>query len=346
MNVGSVVWATQSGLGILAKAFYDHGVVNRTLVIQHPHYETHWNWYPQQDNRYLPHEVNKFLDGLDVLLLFETAIQWNVAKLAQLKGIPIVLMPMYEWTPPNLPVIIDKYLCPSLLDLRYYRDKPSRLGAQFIPVPVDKPWRLRSKATHFVHNAGHGGTGFRNGTPELLQALQYAKSPFKLTVRGQPGIVGPKQAKAAEGRIQALFKQAKFDPRVEYKLGDFAYDTMFNEGDVFIFPEKFNGLSLPLQEAYASGMLVMASHRFPSNTWLPTDPLIPVERYNKVQVAIQVEEASVDPKEIANCIDTWYGRDIEEFSIKGKQWAEANSWEVLKPRYTTLLEEVCGTPVK
>jgi hypothetical protein len=121
---------------------------------------------------------------------------------------------------------------------------------------------------------------------------------------------------------------------------------MFSEGDVFVFPETFNGLSLPLQEAYASGMLVMASHRFPSNTWLPTDPLIPVSHYVKDQVAVPIEKAVIDPKEIAHCIDTWYGRNIEEFSLKGKQWAEENSWEALKPQYVTALEEVCGSPVE
>lgn len=346
MNVGSIVFATQSGLGILAKSFYDHGIVNRVVVIQHPHYETHWSWYPQQDSRYLTHEVNKFLDGLDVLLVFETAIQWNIAKLAQIRKIPIVLMPMYEWTPPNLPVSVDLFLCPSLLDLKYYRGKASRCGSKFIPVPVEKPWQLRTKALHFVHNAGHGGSGFRNGTPELLQALPLVGSPIRLTVRGQPGILGPKRARASEDRVSALFRQAKSDPRLDLQLGDFPYDSMFEEGDVFVFPEKFNGLSLPLQEAHASGMLVMASNRFPSNTWLPTDPLIPVNRYREAQIAVPVESAVVEPREIAYCIDTWYNRNIEEYSIKGKQWAEANSWEVLKPQYLSALEQVCGIATK
>ncbi|MCK9568751.1 hypothetical protein M0R72_07410 [Candidatus Pacearchaeota archaeon] len=340
MKVGSIGWATQSGLGILAKAFYDHGVVNRMLVIQHPHYDTHWDWYPTQVG------VDRFLDELNVLLLFETAIDWNVAKKAKAKSIPIVLMPMYEWTPPSLPVPIDLYLCPSLLDLRYYEHKPSRLGAKFIPVPVEKPWKLRTKALHFVHNAGHGGSGFRNGTPELLQALPLVGSPIRLTVRGQPGIRGPKRARASEDRVSALFRQAKDDPRLDLQLGDFPYDSMFEEGDVFVFPEKFNGLSLPLQEAHASGMLVMASNRFPSNTWLPTDPLIPIHRYREEQIAVLVESAIVEPREIAYCIDTWYNRNIEEYSIKGKQWAEANSWEVLKPQYLSALEQVCGIATK
>ena len=40
---------------------------------------------------------------------------------------------------------------------------------------------------------------------------------------------------------------------------------------MFVFPEKFNGLSLPLQEARAAGMLVLATDRFPMNTWLPRE---------------------------------------------------------------------------
>jgi glycosyltransferase involved in cell wall biosynthesis len=112
---------------------------------------------------------------------------------------------------------------------------------------------------------------------------------------------------------------------------------MYADGDVFVFPEKFNGLSLPLQEAYASGMLVMTSHRFPMNTWLPTDPMIPVDHYERDRVAVDIESAVIDPKEIAETMDRWYSRSIEEFSIKGRDWARENSWEVLGPKYLDIL---------
>jgi hypothetical protein len=312
-------------LGILARAFVEHGVISEVLLVRHPHYENHPEWYPRAYNR---KTVDLFLGNIDILLLFENAFYWEVVKQARARHIPVVMMPMYEYTPWPCPQEIDLFLCPSLLDYEKYVDK----NAVFIPVPVEVPWRLRKRAHRFVHNAGHGGKGFRNGTPELLEAMRHVRSPIHLTVRGQPG----------EKRIKELFDywKPKVDCRVALVYGDVPDTELWEEGDVFIFPERFNGLSLPLQEAYASGMLVMATDRFPMNTWLPNEPLIPVNRYDKEQIAIEVEKAVIEPQAIAEEIDAWYDQDITPYSLRGKQWAEVNSWPALLPQYISTLEQL------
>lgn len=330
MIVGSIGYATKSGLGILLHDFQRHGVVNRVLVVTHPHYHNHPSRYGEGVG-FDCSQCEAFLQDLDVLLLFETGFHWDILNEARRRNIPIVLMPMYEWTPTPFPIPIDLYLCPSLLDLERYKSLP----AQFIPVPVEVPFRLRSRARHFIHNAGHGGTNWRNGTPELVQALRYVKSPIRLTLRGQPNFGGG----PGEGRVQDLLKRVR-DPRVEVVLDDVPFDTLWEDGDVFVFPEKFNGLSLPLQEAYASGMLVMASRRFPMTTWLPNAPLIPVARTERKKIAVPVDSAVIDPQAIAELIDRWYDADISAYSLQGREWADENSWAILGPRYLELLEGV------
>jgi hypothetical protein len=126
--------------------------------------------------------------------------------------------------------------------------------------------------------------------------------------------------------------------------GEIPREQLFDDQyDVYIAPEKYNGLSLPLQEAFASGMMVMTTNRFPANTWLPTAPLIPPTMTRITQVMgghLKFEESVIDPEAIAMCLDGWYGRNIEEFSFAGLQYAEANSWTVLKPLYIAALESV------
>ena len=328
--VGSIGYATKSGLGLLMKRFYDKGVINRVYLVKHPHYQNYQlGWYNPEDVYY---SSDNLFDGLDVLLLFENAVgnNWSLVERARQLGIKIVMMPMYEWTPMPLPVPADLYLCPSDLDQQYY----SSLPHVRINVPVEVPWKLRTKAEVFIHNAGHGGSHFRNGTPELLDAMQYVKSPVKLIVRGQPG----------ERQIERLFQDGwrkTHDPRITYVLQDVPEEELYSTGDVFIFPEKFNGLSLPLQEAYASGMLVMAGDRFPINKWLPENPLIPVHRYVKDRMnssCPEFDKADINAITIAAQIDNWYGRPIEQYSNYGRYWAEENSWEVLKPQYMEILE--------
>lgn len=322
MVVGTICFATRSGLGLLAKSFVDHGVIQRILVVQNAHFVNHTDWYPPEQ-AFSKETVDDFLRGLDVLLLFEQFFDVDTVVRAKRQGVKLVMMPMYECTPARLAVEMDAYICPSELDLHHYRDR----GACYIPVPVDVPWRLCETARVFVHNAGHGGMGYRNGTPELFEALKYLKSDVTFIVRGQP----------KSWHIEKLFKSFAGDPRVTLTLADVPDEELWATGDVFVFPEKFNGLSLPMQEAFATGMLVMGTDRFPMNRWLPKEPLLPVPKYNVDRMAVNVSKAVVDPVALAKHIDSWYGRDITEWSLKGREWAKRHSWEVLGPMYRDAL---------
>lgn len=304
-KVGAVVLATDQGLGYLAKSFFDNGIFSKVTIYKHGSRTNHWDWYPRESVV----SVEELFEECDTILFFETTFYPQILEKARERGKKTVLMVMYECTPQRLSPSL--FLSPSLLDKQYYPD------SLFIPVPVGVPWRLRTKAQVFVHNAGNGGIGGRNGTQELLEALPHIKSPIKLIIRSQIPLPHVN------------------DPRVEVRLGTF--DDIWSEGDVFIFPEKFNGLSLPLQEAYASGMLVMAGDRFPINTWLPTEPLIPVSSYKKERIAVEFDCAVYDPKEIAKMVDLWYDVDITDFSLRGKAWAKENSWDVLRERYLEIL---------
>lgn len=333
LRVGTLVYATEQGLGYLAKSFYDAGVVTHTLVVRHSHRDNLGQyWYPESREiglSYLPQEravAHRLCDSVDVMLFFETPFHWELINYCRSKGVKTVLMPMYECLPPKslLPYQPDYFICPSLLDLRYFPDANSR----FIPVPSNSSvvWRQREKARQFVHNAGHGGLKGRNGTKELLEAMKYVKSPIELLIRSQ-----------------SIRTVTISDSRVRVEYGSYPYSSLYDWGDVFIFPESFNGLSLPLQEAYASGMLVMTTDRYPMNQWLPKEPLIPVESYRRDRVSgrcVEFDRAVINPRKLAKTIDRWYDADIRALSSSGREWATANSWEVLKPVYMSHLENI------
>lgn len=312
--IGSVGLATKQGLGYLLKDFYDNGIINKVLLHRHTDRTNHYEWYKEEDWRTLSKENYEwFLDGLSALIIFETPFSWDIVDLARNKGIKTILIPMYECTiiPPRQG--FDFILSPSLLDQKYYPE------SSLITIPNSFVWKLRKKANVFVHNAGNLGLGGRNGTKEVLEAMQYVKSPIKLIIRHQKG------------------NFTSSDSRISFE-GEVSRGTLYKEGDVFLFPEKFNGLSMPIQEAFASGMMIMCGDRFPMNEWLPKEPLIPVKSYKKEVVVKEVKIAQFDPKDIAKTIDEWYGKDITDFSLKGKEWAETNTWN----NFTDNLIEICG----
>lgn len=372
LRVGTVNYACQSGLGILTKSFYDAGIVTDMFIVEHSRHPTCWEWYPQTTPRCPARELDgyarglrRFVDDLDVLFCFETPFYWPVVDYAKSRGVKTVLMPMYECSLTNPPATFDEYWCPSLLDLRYFSEMHMPEGEQvppfeachgvygsvsrFTPVPVKVEWRQRTEARVFIHNAGHGGLKGRNGTRELLHAMRYVKSDVRLVIRSQESLGDVLNASYPKTTIQ----EGTLDS--PWKNG--------GSGDVFIFPEKFNGLSLPLQEARASGMLVMATNRYPMNSWLPTEvptpsgavdllsgpegdilnPLIPVVTTVRNRIGppyMEFDEVTINPRMIAEKIDEWYGRDISVYSSQGKEWAKSMSWETLGPKYRTLLEDL------
>ena len=339
LRIGSIGYATDQGLGMLHKQFYESGLITHPAIYRHPHPSrpTHTEWFKDPlvlNSR--PFQIQpglaEWANSVDVVLFFETAFDWSVISYLRDRGIKTALMPMYEWAPTSFGAHKpDLFICPSLLDVQYFPGNP------FMPVPVDPSrWRLRTRARHFVHNAGHLGCRGHKGTLEILQAMRYVKSPLKLTVRAQD---------TAELREKVGQSGGCVDDRVHIEYGQIPYENLFDEGDVFIMAEKFNGLSLPLQEARAAGMAVMTSNRFPMNTWLPEEYLIPVASYHEARVSAGhslFQEAVVEPQAIAAKMDEVFGTDLTEVSSSGKEWASRNSWEAVKPQYVSQLENLCN----
>lgn len=331
MNIGTVAYTTNSGLGILAKQFYQAGLIDRIMTINHPRYQSHPEWYPKECT-FNQFESKKFFDKLSSIIIFENAFgSWNVVANAKRQGIKFILVPMYEWTPKPLPVEPDLVICPSLIEIDYFK----QYRHIHIPIPApdnrDIPFKLRVEARTFVHNAGHGQVGYAKGTPEVLEAMSHVRSPIRLIVRGQ----------TREKRIDELFQKYRNYSNIEIQYGEHEYSSLFSTGDVYINAERYNGLSLPLQEAFSSGMMVMTSNRFPANTWLPNEPMIRVSGYHRHRVnQTDFDMATIDPIDIAETIDKWYGKDITSFSLQGKKWAEENSWEKLLPKYLEAIGNV------
>lgn len=331
MRIGTFCYATSQGLGILAKDFYDHGVVTDAMPIMHGSRPNHDSWYPNaqwisslKDFKQRDMMID-FAKSMDVMLFFETPFWWPIIDHCKQAGVKTALMVMYECMPRQLPVIPDLILCPSLLDLQYY---PT---GKLITVPVDQKWKLRERAIRFIHNAGHGGLQGRNGTIELMEAWGLVKTPAELIIRSQSPIKGS----------PAFPSCSQHGTRIKFELREVPREELFSDGDVFVFPEKFNGLSLPLQEAYASGMCIAASERFPMTGWLPNKPLIPVTGYlpSSIGGCNSFNKATIRPEDIASKIDELYDTDISEFSKAGKAWAEENSWDKLKPKYLEVLSK-------
>lgn len=335
MRVGTVAYCSRQGIGWIPKWYYDHGVITDVVLLHHSKRRNYTEWYPEGTPIVAsrPFEMHQsFRDmvaRVDLMLFIETPFDWDAIRYCQSRGVRTVIMPMYECTPVKRPHEPDLWLCPSLLDMEYFSQ------GKFVPVPVEYPWRHRSRARRFLHNGGHLGLRGHKGTLEILKAMEFVKSPIELKVTSQdkPGLE----------RILDQVPETYGDDRIFIDYSDIPHENLYDGYDVFIMAEKYNGLSLPPAEARAAGLLVVTSDRFPLNSWLPRHPLIPVSSYQKARVGggyMEYDEAIVTPEDIAATIDQIYDSDISEYSLSALDWAKGMSWEVLKPQIMEALQGV------
>lgn len=372
MKVGTVCYATQQGIGHLAKNFYDAGVIDEVLIYRHGSRPTQSHWYPRGTPELVGRPFNgpaveEFLRKIDVLIQFETPFDWSFLDLCRQRGVKTVIVPMYEWVPKRVPISPDKWICPSLLDQEYFPGSPylpiplppcSECGGYGMPnnrhqVDADRgvccmtvacmkcggsgksiKHTQRTQARRWLHNGG--GLGFRGhkGTREIIKAMRHVKSDLTLTIRAQD----------VKGLHDLVIEnpEIKRDSRVTLQYGGIERDDLFGEEfDVFVMAEKYNGLSLPLVEARAAGMVVVTSNRFPMNTWLPSGVLIPVSRYERASVSgayVEYDEAVIRPEDVAATMDRVFEYDdVFAYSESAKDWSEWMSWGRLRPLW---LEEL------
>lgn len=338
MKIALIARFDNSGLGTLSWEFSQHlkPYISRILLVQNGVYQTFPERYAEFETRtikpqssFTKQDEDWLLEKVDILLSFETFYSWSIITRCRARKIKSVLITMYEMTPDRLPLCPDVFLCPSRLDFEYFKTKLPK-NSYYLPIPVNTEklvWRKREKAETFIHTASHGGVAGRKGTGLLLNAMKHVKSDIKLTIyTWQPILASNK------------------DPRIEIKLQNFKnYWQIWQNGDILVYPQDYNGICLPIVEAMASGLGVITTDIYPFNEYFPRELMFKPVSYYKTRChlgLIEVEAAKIRPEDIAEKIDEWAHQDISQFSEYGRQWAVENSWEKLSPKYVKLLESL------
>lgn len=329
-KIGFIGRADNSGLGTMSWEFTRHIPCEKILIVKNGVYQIFPERFPGakiSGREFTKETVDWLLDGITGLVAFETTYDMRIFKEAKKRKIKTYIIPMYECSPPMSIIDPDVIICPSELDFNVYSKNKAGREVVFIPFPVDRErlkFTQKTKAHTFVHNAGHGGLAQRNGTSELLAAIPMVQSDVKFIIRSQ-------------GHINYSH------PKADVRVGNFEnYWDLWNEGDVFVFPHKFDGMSLPVQEALAVGMPVLSTAIFPFTKWLPTDWFFTADQIINTRVmnnSPEIEYAVVKPEEIARKIDEIANQDIREMSNLAMKIADKISWDKLKAKYVQVFSQ-------
>lgn len=340
MRLGLIARADSRGLGIQTRAVHDHLHPAKTMVIDctsaKPLPIRH-DWYPNATwikGTPRASDFAAWLPGLDVVYTAETPYSHSLFEVAQKMGVRTVLHVNPEFLDhirkPYLPKP-SLFACPTHW-LWNRIPEPKAL----LPVPVATERftpHTAEKATRFLHVVGRPAIHDRAGTADLLLALESVTSEIAVTITCQePGYVNQLMS-VNNIHLPDNITLTVADGDVE------DHADLYTGHHVLISPRRFGGLSLPMQEACAAGMPVIATEVSPNTDWLPADWLVRASYAGEFMAHTSVDLYTVDHHALAAKITQLAAdkRYFQEASQQALAIAKQLSWEQLTPLYQRVL---------
>lgn len=311
-KVGLIVRGDNTGLGNQTKNLAYMLRPDRVMYINSKPFngnEQHHEWYENfkgfatlgfPDNR----SILRFMDGLTHIITCETFYSYELIRLANQRGIKTFNQFNYEFLD-NLRQILPipyKFLAPSYWNIEEMQAKFENV--QYLPPPIftndfklarDENFK-RTGYRRFVHIVGKPAEHDRNGTEDLLHALEFSDRDFELVIRSQYPL--PYQIN---------------DRRVMIDIGNKTEPyELYKDFDAMIMPRRYGGLCLPMNEALCSGLPVIMTDISPNNRILPERWLAQARKTKEFMARTVVDVHTTDYRDLVRIIDSFCDMSDEE----------------------------------
>lgn len=332
MKIGTIGYRTKSGLGYQVQSYVKHLGVERILVVDLSIYNgvPLTDWYPESvtvRGYPRPPDIIKFLEGLDIVILAETPLNYMLYELARDMGVKTVVVPNWEF--------FDHYLKPEyalpdmiIMPTEWRSEEALRFcdekGIKFAQIhhPVDRedfPFELRTTKKIF-HIAGKPAANDRNGTFDYLSAVPDGKL---LT-----------QSDELANQVRRRYRHAKVFTNIEEPA------HMYQMGDILVLPRKYGGNCLPMNEALSSGIPVIMPDISPNNKILPKEWLVKADLVSTFEPRTKVDIYQVRNDDLVAKIGWFRDSNIQAESLRADKIADTISWDKLKAKYLEAMESL------
>lgn len=332
MRLGILAYSTHSGLGYQSRSYVKHLNPVKILDIDITRLNgmNHYEWYPEaRVTKGYPsiEDCHWITDNVDVVLMAETPLNYELYKIARDKGVKTVNVinpefydhikyPQYDM--PDLIILPSVWLQNEIT--AHATSRMTKVVQLHHPVDLEEfPFTERS-SHRFMHIAGKPATHDRNGTWDFLNACS-------------DGIVTTQSEEMAR-MIRRRYRNTRVMTNIESPQDIYRY------GDVLVMPRKYGGNCLPLNEALASGMPVIMPDIIPNNNLLPPEWLVPAYISDSFTPRTKVDIWTTDHKALVERIEWIKSQDIKKLSQQASNIADTISWKTLLPKYMEALESL------
>ncbi len=265
--------------------------------------------------------IARFLDGLDTVVTVECWYSPLLVGRARNRGVRTVV----QANPELLVDAADSDLIVLPTPWEAHRVRSHRL----LPVPIagdrfTAPDRGGRPARTIYHPAAPAMLD-RNGTDSLLQALRYARTPFRVLISGGrdlPSTVG-------------MCTIERLDPVDDY------WDAYPPEADLMVLPRRYGGLSLSMQEAAAVGLPTVSLDLEPQRRWLDPAGLVAasVDRQAVPMRGGRFDVWTCHPRALAHRLDDLAAHPevVARMRDRALAWAAGLDWSRWVDTYRRLI---------
>jgi hypothetical protein len=264
------------------------------------------------------------VQDVDVVLVAETPLNYKLFEIARNYGVKSVCVPNYEFFDYFLnPEYAkpDVIISPSMWHYYELDEWAKKWGVEheYIHHPVDRDeFKFKLRTGHStLHLAGNPASHDRNGTWTYLDTI--------------PDGTIITQSESLKRQITQRYRHCRVLDKVKDSKDIYTY------GDILVYPRKYGGNSLPLNEALSSGMPVIMPDIAPNNYLLPKEWLVPAQKTGEFTPRTKIDIYDVRPQDLIERIN-YVRANIEEESKKANVIADKISWETLKPKW----DKICS----
>lgn len=355
MNFGLVGWGNASGNGGMNSDIAKLSPwISHWLIPEHPKSVLHIPYLDsaKESTEIIQCSLDKnsrstvidFLDKVDGIIYVEHPClkdEVNIVNEAKKKNKIVVGIPMWEWWPSHKSWALEtdmlwcvtnytnKYLksLGNVLTVQGYMPKWSQrvFGNRWGVNLTEFTFTPKSRANRFIFVNGNGGYNLRKASDIVFNAFSREDAPPLLVYTQQMNRI----ASTVSDNIQLIHKN--FPDR----------NSVYKEGDVFLFPSYWEGLCHGIYEAQACGGIVVTSEQPPMNQ-CGSNHLVRVERYAQENLAgNKILKAIPSSEHLFDICKSLYKKDISLESKMNRVNIEKNFdlRETLALLYSSILSE-------